>query len=108
MRNSNQDLQMAVAMSGEEVVYRLHGDSAICSGSPSGYLVGEPLAGSTKSDVGAIRSILGVRGTTIVLARRVQGRSIRVSVGSASIGNCISAQCQAKLELEVQPEADIE
>ena len=44
----------------------------------------------------------------IALARRVRGRRIRVLIDSGSTGIHISAQYQASLELEVQPEVDIE
>ena len=93
------------------MVYPLSGNSASNSEVPSEYPAAEPpivrpSEGSTDADVGGISSVVRIRGTVIALARRIRGRNIRVLVDSGSTGNYISAQCQARLDLEVQPKRD--
>ena len=87
---------MAVAVSREDMVYPLSGNSASNSEVPPEYLAGElpvvkPSEGSTDADVGGISSVVRIRGTVIALAGRIRGRKIRVLVDSGSTGNYISA-----------------
>ena len=100
-------------MSREDMVYPLSGNSASNSEVPPEYLAGEspvvkPLERSTDANVGEISSVVRIRGTVIALVGRIRGRNIRVFVDSGSNSNYISAQCQAGLDLEVQPETDFE
>ena len=100
-------------MSREDMVYPLSGNSASNSEVPPEYPAGEPPVvkpseGSPDADVGGISLVVRIQGTVIALAGRIRGRNIRVLVDSGSTGNYISAQCQAGLDLEVQPERDFE
>ena len=96
-----------------DVVYPLHGDSAIGGESTSGYPVGEtpinrPSERHPESDGGGISSVVRIRGTVVALARRVRGRSLRVLIDSGSTSNYLSAQCQTTLELRVKLEEEFE
>ena len=110
---ANQDRQVAASVSREDMVYPLNGNSASNHEVPPEYSVGEPPVvkpseGSTDADVGGISSVVRIRGIVIALAGRIRGRNIRVLVDSGSTGNYASAQCQAEMDLEVQPERDFE
>ena len=79
-----------------DVVYPLHGDSAVEGESTSGYPAGEqpinrPSERHPESDGGGISSVVRIRGTVVALARRVQGRSLHVLIDSASTGNYLNA-----------------
>ena len=89
---------MIVVVLEVDVVYPLHGDSAMEGESTSGYPMGEPpINRSSKrhpeSDGGGISSVGRIRGTVIVLAGRVRGRRIHVLIDSGSTGNYLNAQC---------------
>ena len=89
-----------------DVVYPLHGDSAIEGESTSGYTAGKPpinrpLERHPEFDGGGISLVVRTWGTVVALARRVRGRRLRVLIDSGSIGNYLNAQCQTALELEV-------
>ena len=73
---ANQDRQVAAAVSREDMVYPLSGNSASNSEVPPEYPAGEalvvkPSEGSTDADVGGISSVVRIQGTEIALAGRV-------------------------------------
>ena len=61
-----------------------------------------------ESDVGGISLVVRIWGTVVALARRVQGRSLRMLIDLGLTGNYLSAQCQTALELEVRSKEDFE
>ena len=98
---------------GVDVVYPLHGDSAIEGESTSGYPAGEPpinrpLERHPECDGGGISLVARIWGTMIALARRVRGRSLPILIDLGSTSNYLSARCQTALEFEVKPKEGFE
>ena len=72
---------------GVDVVYPLHGDSAMSGEIPSGYTAGErpinrPRERHPEHDDGGISSVVRLQGTVVALAGGVRGRSLRVMIDS--------------------------
>ena len=102
-------MQVLVVELGEEVVYPIHGDLAIHSWlSPKHPTRERPIENSQMGQLELMweesAQLLESGAPVIALARRIQGSNSRLLVDLGFIGNYISAQCQAGMDLEVQSE----